>query len=70
MKRMETGQLQVDLIGSIILVRLRGTVGSELLEECQARVVAVAGEAPITGVLYDVLAVDAGDRTRPAAAAA
>ena len=49
------GALWVELSGDIIIARVRGEPTVELLAECQAQVIQLAGEAGRTRVLYDVL---------------
>jgi hypothetical protein len=52
---MEQQQLWVEPVGSIIVARLRGVLSTELLLECQQRVLALVRETGHARVLYDAL---------------
>ena len=58
---MDQQQLWVEPVGSIIVARLRGVLGAEMLQECQARVLALARDTNQRRVLYDSLEVTAPD---------
>jgi hypothetical protein len=55
------GELWVELVGDIIIARVRGLPTTELLTECQERVVFLAHDAGQARVLYDVLEMEAPD---------
>lgn len=46
-------QLQVELVGGLIVARLRGEPSAELLEACQNEVLRLLGAATAGKVLYD-----------------
>jgi hypothetical protein len=53
------GELWIELVGDIIIARVRGMPTVELLTECQERVVFLAHDAGQARVLYDVLEMHA-----------
>lgn len=58
---MEQQQLWVEPVGSIIVARLRGVLSTELLLECQQRVLELVRETGHARVLYDTLELIAPD---------
>jgi hypothetical protein len=48
-------QLWVDLVGDLIIARLRGEPNEELLRDCQRQVLFLAKDAERVKVLYDAL---------------
>lgn len=53
-----SGDLWVELVGEIVIARLRGVASEELLREAQNRVVAILRDAGRRGVLYDTLEME------------
>jgi hypothetical protein len=51
-------QVWVEIVGDLIVARMRGAVSAEVLRECQEQVVALAGESRRERVLYDALEMD------------
>lgn len=49
------GQLWVELVGDLIIARLRGEPSEELLRDCQRQVLFLAKDAERVKVLYDAL---------------
>lgn len=58
---MEQQKLWVELLGSIIVARLRGVCTEEILTECQQRVLDLAKDTRQVKVLYDALEMEAPD---------
>lgn len=54
-----TGQLWVELVGDLIIARVRGEPTVELLKQCQEQVLFLARDAGRARVLYDVLEMTA-----------
>jgi hypothetical protein len=52
------GYLWVELVGGIILARLRGTATEELLRECHRRVIALQTETDCKRIMYDALELE------------
>jgi len=52
------GQLWVELVGGIIIARIRGTPTEDLIRECQHRVVALQSDTSCNRVMYDALELD------------
>lgn len=50
-----TGQLWVELVGDLVVARIRGEPTVELLQECQRQVLFLARDAGRAKVLYDAL---------------
>jgi hypothetical protein len=50
-----TGQLWVELVGDLVVARVRGEPTVELLQECQRQVLFLARDAGRAKVLYDAL---------------
>ncbi len=50
-----TGGLWVELVGGIIVARIRGTATAELIRECQRRVMALRLDTGCNRILYDAL---------------
>ena len=48
-------QLWVELVGDLVIARLRGEPNAELLRECQKQVLFLAKDAERVKVLYDAL---------------
>ena len=53
-----TGQLWVELVGDLVLARIRGVPTTELLQACQKKVLFLAGDAGKAKVLYDTLEME------------
>ncbi|WP_395742024.1 hypothetical protein [Prosthecobacter sp.] len=53
-----TSQLWVELVGEIIVARIRGIPTEELIRECQQRVIALQADTRCTRVLYDALELE------------
>jgi hypothetical protein len=51
-------QVWVEIVGDLIVARMRGAVSAEVLRECQEQVVALARESERQRVLYDALEMD------------
>lgn len=51
-------QVWVEIVGDLIVARMRGAVSAEVLRECQEQVVALARESERQWVLYDALEMD------------
>jgi len=51
-------QLWVELVGGIIIARIRGAPTEQLVRECQSRVVALQIDTGCKRVLYDALELD------------
>ncbi len=54
-----TGELWVELVGELIIARVRGEPTIDLLRECQKQVVFLARDANRAKVLYDALEMTA-----------
>lgn len=54
----ESGQLWVEIVGGIIIARLRGSITQDLIRECQRRIVELQRDTDCTRVLYDALEMD------------
>lgn len=54
----DSGQLWIELVGDIIVARIRGQPNEYLLAECQRRVLALAADSGCRRVLYDALELD------------
>jgi hypothetical protein len=54
-----TGQYWVELVGDLVLVRVRGVPTAELLRECQEKVLFLVKDADKGKVLYDTLEMEA-----------
>jgi hypothetical protein len=52
------GHLWVELVGGIILARLRGACTEELLRECHRRIIALQAETDCKRIMYDSLELD------------
>jgi len=50
-----SGQLWVELVGDLIIARLRGEPSEDLLRECQKQVLFLAKDSERVKVLYDAL---------------
>lgn len=50
-----TGQLWVELVGELVVARVRGEPTAELLRECQSQVLFLVRDAGRGKVLYDTL---------------
>jgi len=55
----EQQKLWVELVGNIIVARLRGVCTEEMLKECQERVLVLATDTQQVKVLYDALEMEA-----------
>jgi hypothetical protein len=55
---MSSEQVWVELIGGLIVARIRGVPTEELLRECQDRVVQLVKDTGRTRVLYDALELE------------
>lgn len=55
---MEQQQLWVELVGDIIVARIRGKCTEHILTECQGRVLDLAKDTRQVKVLYDTLEMD------------
>lgn len=55
---MEQHKIWVELVGSIIMARLRGVCTAEMLEECQGLVLTLAKDTQQVKVLYDSLELE------------
>ncbi len=53
------GQLWVEVVGDLVLARIRGEPTTELLRECQQRVLFLVKDAERAKVLYDTLEMEA-----------
>jgi hypothetical protein len=53
------GQLWVEVVGDLIIARVRGEPTEELLRECQEQVLFLVKDAGRGKVLYDALEMDA-----------
>lgn len=51
-------QVWVELVGGIIIARIRGIPTEQLVAECQQRVVALQGDTGCNLILYDALELD------------
>lgn len=51
-------QVWVEIVGDLIVARMRGAVSAEVLRECQEQVVALARASERQWVLYDALEMD------------
>ncbi len=51
-------QLWVELVGGIIIARIRGAATEQLVRDCQSRVVALQIDTGCKRVLYDALELD------------
>jgi hypothetical protein len=52
------GQLWVELVGDVILARVRGEPNAELLRECHEKVLSLVKDAGRGKILYDTLEMD------------
>ena len=52
------GTIGVDVVGNIIVVRLRGTPSDAMVVACQEQVLAVLRKTPHRKILYDVLELE------------
>jgi hypothetical protein len=52
------GRLWVELVGGIIIARIRGMVTPELIRDCQRRVVALQSDTGCHHILYDALELE------------
>lgn len=52
------GQLWVELVGDLVLARIRGEPTAALLRECQEKVLFLVKDAEQAKVLYDTLEMD------------
>lgn len=50
--------LWVELVGSIIVARIRGIPSEALIRECQARVISLLNDTGCKKVMYDALELD------------
>ncbi len=55
---MESQQLWVEPVGSIIIARIRGVPSPELIKECQERVLLLIRDTKQGKLLYDALELD------------
>jgi hypothetical protein len=53
------GQLWIEVVGDVVIARLRGEPTAELLSECQRRVVELVRDSRRGRVLYDALEMEA-----------
>lgn len=53
-----SGQLWVELVGEIIVARIRGVPTEQLIRDCQRRVIALQADTGCTRVLYDALELE------------
>ncbi len=53
------GQLWVELVGDLVMARVRGEPTAELLQECQQKVLFLVRDANRGKVLYDTLEMEA-----------
>jgi hypothetical protein len=53
-----TGQLWVELVGDLIVARVRGEPTAALLQQCQTQVLQIAHDSRRGRVLYDTLEMD------------
>lgn len=53
------GQLWIEVVGDVVIARLRGEPTAELLSECQQRVLSLVRDSRRGKVLYDALEMDA-----------
>jgi len=53
------GQLWIEIVGDVIVARVRGEPTAELLQECQRRVLVLVRDAGRGKVLYDALEMEA-----------
>jgi hypothetical protein len=51
-------QLRIEVVGAIIVARIRGQPTEALLRDCQQRVIELASEAGTRKVLYDALEIE------------
>ncbi|HXC50660.1 MAG TPA: hypothetical protein VN634_07250 [Candidatus Limnocylindrales bacterium] len=52
------GQLQIDLVGELVVARLSGEPTAELLADCQQRVLSLVRDSGRGKVLYDTLEME------------
>lgn len=52
------GSLWIEMVGGIMLARLRGECTEELLRECHRRVIALQAETGCQRIMYDSLELD------------
>jgi hypothetical protein len=53
-----TDRVWVELVGGIIVARIRGAATTELVHECQKRVVALQSDTGCNRILYDALELE------------
>src|SRR6266699_4594071 len=54
----EGGRLWVEPVGNIIVARLRGKATTELIRECQKRVIALRSDTGCSRIMYDALELE------------
>src|SRR5258705_9118622 len=54
----EGGRLWVELVGDIIVARVRGKPTAELIRECQNRVIALRKDTGCSRIMYDALELE------------
>jgi|SRR3954463_1996871 hypothetical protein len=52
------GKLWVEMVGEIIIARIRGTATAELIRHCQNRVIALQRDTGCHRIMYDALELD------------
>lgn len=58
---MRSEQIWVELVGTVIVARIRGRPTAEMLRECEHRVLKLARDTQQIRVLYDALELEAPD---------
>jgi hypothetical protein len=58
---MRSEQIWVELVGTVIVARIRGRPTAEMLRECERRVLELARDTQQVRVLYDALELEAPD---------
>lgn len=58
---MRSEQIWVELVGTVIVARIRGRPTAEMLRECEHRVLELARDTQQIRVLYDALELEAPD---------
>lgn len=62
-------QVWVEVVGDLLVARMRGEVTAEILRECQERVVTLARDSERQRVLYDALEMDPPRLSSPSSSA-
>jgi hypothetical protein len=52
------GKLWVELVGDIIIARIRGTATAELIRQCQERVIVLHSDTGCDRIMYDALELE------------